>query len=82
VRAYGAEHKPFPHESTLDQWFTESQFESYRMLGWYQMAELVRDVRFGDLPRLFAAAPLNAEKDARPKDAADDDQFRRVAAVI
>ena len=23
----------FPHESTGDQWFSESQFESYRMLG-------------------------------------------------
>jgi hypothetical protein len=23
----------FPHESTTDQWFTESQFESYRSLG-------------------------------------------------
>ena len=23
----------FPHESTVDQWFSESQFESYRMLG-------------------------------------------------
>ena len=23
----------FPHELTIDQWFTESQFESYRSLG-------------------------------------------------
>ena len=23
----------FPHETTVDQWFTESQFESYRALG-------------------------------------------------
>jgi hypothetical protein len=23
----------FPHESTADQWFNESQFESYRRLG-------------------------------------------------
>src|ERR1700730_6855254 len=27
----------FPHESTADQFFTESQFESYRMLGAYTM---------------------------------------------
>src|SRR6185437_6074285 len=32
VRAYGAGHPSFPHESTLEQWFTESQFESYRHL--------------------------------------------------
>ena len=25
--------KIFPHESTADQWFSESQFESYRSLG-------------------------------------------------
>ncbi len=33
VRAYGAASPDFPHESTLDQWFSESQFESYRALG-------------------------------------------------
>jgi hypothetical protein len=30
---YGAVSKNFPHEPTSDQWFSESQFESYRMLG-------------------------------------------------
>jgi hypothetical protein len=25
----------FPHESTIDQWFSESQFESYRKLGYH-----------------------------------------------
>lgn len=30
----------FPHESTGDQFFTESQFESYRMLGIYTMEQL------------------------------------------
>jgi hypothetical protein len=33
VRAYARANQDFPHESTIDQWFTESQFESYRMLG-------------------------------------------------
>jgi hypothetical protein len=33
VRSYAAAHPTFPHESTGDQWFTESQFESYRSLG-------------------------------------------------
>jgi hypothetical protein len=33
VRAYAEMHKSFPHESTADQWFTESQMESYRVLG-------------------------------------------------
>ncbi len=30
---YAATNQMFPHESTGDQWFSESQFESYRMLG-------------------------------------------------
>ena len=26
-------HKDFPHDTTADQWFDKSQFESYRRLG-------------------------------------------------
>jgi hypothetical protein len=33
IRSYATAHPEFPHESTADQWFTESQFESYRSLG-------------------------------------------------
>ncbi len=33
----------FPHESTKDQFFSESQFESYRMLGAYTMEKLCSD---------------------------------------
>jgi hypothetical protein len=33
IMAYAKENEEFPHESTADQWFTESQFESYRSLG-------------------------------------------------
>ena len=33
VRQYKAGHPSFPHESTANQFFTESQFESYRQLG-------------------------------------------------
>lgn len=44
IRAFGMAHPNFPHESTTEQWFTESQFESYRALGEWQMAQLVRGV--------------------------------------
>jgi len=30
---YHGAHPDFPHEPTTDQWFSESQFESYRILG-------------------------------------------------
>jgi hypothetical protein len=33
VRGYASEHLTFPHESTTDQWFSESQLEAYRALG-------------------------------------------------
>jgi hypothetical protein len=33
VLSYKKEHPAFPYDSTKDQWFTESQFESYRTLG-------------------------------------------------
>jgi hypothetical protein len=33
VMAYKAAHPSFPHESTMDQLFTEEQFEAYRALG-------------------------------------------------
>ena len=43
VRAYGNLHDAFPHESTADQFFTESQFESYRQLGENGAARLAPD---------------------------------------
>lgn len=33
VLNFKKQHPIFPHDSTADQWFTESQFESYRRLG-------------------------------------------------
>ncbi|MGO9865341.1 MAG: patatin-like phospholipase family protein [Terriglobales bacterium] len=33
VLAYREQHSQFPDQSTADQWFDESQFESYRQLG-------------------------------------------------
>ena len=34
VRDYRAKHPSFPHESTADQFFDETQFEAYRALGY------------------------------------------------
>jgi hypothetical protein len=33
VAEYAGRHPDFPHETTADQFFSESQFESYRRLG-------------------------------------------------
>ena len=40
---YATAHPAFPHESTADQWFTESQFESYRALGLYAVDRMCVD---------------------------------------
>ena len=37
VRAYAIAHPDFPHETTGDQFFSESQFESYRSLGFHMI---------------------------------------------
>ncbi len=37
---YFCEHPDFPHEPTTDQWFSESQFESYRILGTHCIEEI------------------------------------------
>jgi len=33
ILAYKLDHQAFPHDTTANQWFSESQFESYRVLG-------------------------------------------------
>jgi hypothetical protein len=44
----------FPHESTVNQFFTESQFESYRMLGAYTMQQLCGE-EVGNFPDFIKA---------------------------
>lgn len=43
VRAYANTSAAFPHEPTADQFFSESQFESYRALGEFQCLRLLPD---------------------------------------
>jgi len=49
VRSYAAAHPTFPHESTANQWFNESQTESYRMLGQFTVGEIGTGWRGGSL---------------------------------
>lgn len=35
ITQYASMHPEFPHQTTTDQWFDESQFEAYRKLGHY-----------------------------------------------
>ena len=56
----------FPHESTADQFFSESQFESYRMLGAYTMGKLCADC--GVDFRSFTAGILKTHLRTQPSD--------------
>jgi hypothetical protein len=44
VLEYAAHHEQFPHEPTSDQFFDESQFESYRRLGEHVAGEVFASV--------------------------------------
>ena len=43
IRAYALTHKMFPHESTMNQFFNESQFESYRHLGSWAVDTITKE---------------------------------------
>lgn len=51
---YGQESPTFPHESTADQFFTESQFESYRALGWHVISQLCDPRERGASPTVIS----------------------------
>jgi hypothetical protein len=44
VLAYRRDYPQFPHQTTADQWFTESQFESYRRLGQHVVEQLLKPI--------------------------------------
>jgi hypothetical protein len=54
IYEYFKRSKTFPHESTADQFFSESQFESYRMLGAHTMEMLCSECG-GDFRRFTEA---------------------------
>lgn len=62
VATYRASHPEFPHQSTGNQWYDESQTESYRMLGLHTIREVCAEWSAGlgntglpGLPGLFAS---------------------------
>jgi hypothetical protein len=44
IYGYKARNDDFPHQTTLDQFFDEEQFEAYRELGYRLSAQLFRDI--------------------------------------
>ena len=62
VVSYAAASASFPHESTGDQFFSESQFESYRKLGFTLTREIGDDLEFDSIPAFFAALDGSADE--------------------
>lgn len=58
VASYGKRHPGFPHQSTVDQFFDEDQFESYRMLGQSAANAALRDL-VSVLEKEFGALPVD-----------------------
>jgi hypothetical protein len=56
VQSYRKTHESFPHEPTSDQWFNESQTESYRMLGLHTMDEVLGSLTGPGLENVRKAA--------------------------
>jgi hypothetical protein len=44
ILAFATENLDFPHQTTVNQWFTESQFESYRQLGYWITRRALADI--------------------------------------
>jgi hypothetical protein len=64
VASYAAAHPEFPHQTTADQWFDESQTESYRSLGLLTVDEICAGWEGGSLQSLrqhIETAYLGAE---------------------
>ena len=58
VMEYGSRSPLFPHESTSDQFFKESQLESYRALGEHEIGAVMGTFA-KHVPGLFTAAVLH-----------------------
>jgi hypothetical protein len=64
VLEYRSRNSSFPHQTTADQFFDESQFESYRKLGYHIGAEALHP---GKLVLLYAESIARLDEDRRKK---------------
>jgi hypothetical protein len=62
--SYAAASGTFPHESTGDQFFSESQFESYRKLGYTFASRIGGDAGHDNIAAFFKVAKLCGDHEA------------------
>lgn len=82
VLTYGVDRPTFPHESTADQWFGESQFESYRKLGEHVALKVLRraDDHLGSLSQ--EALMVRLQEAWFPPSGAAEGTFTRHAGEV
>jgi len=51
--SYANESETFPHETTADQWFSETQTESYRQLGFCTISDMTSNFCGSSIRELF-----------------------------
>jgi hypothetical protein len=66
VMNYAKEFRDFPHETTADQWFSESQFESYRTLGRHVIDHVAPTLAFTSVASFVDEVEDNAKKIQEP----------------
>jgi hypothetical protein len=59
VAQYKASNADFPHQPTANQFFTESQFESYRKLGWHVAQTAFESVEVPSIEKLRASNSID-----------------------
>lgn len=63
---YATTYGTFPHQSTGDQWYSESQFESYRQLGFFAVRQLAEGRQeYRDICDLIAEAEEYIKRDEK-----------------
>jgi hypothetical protein len=69
VRSYAIANSDYPHDSTANQWFGESQMESYRALGFEVTDNLIREAleSLKGVPRPQLKDVLQALKNMKPE---------------
>jgi hypothetical protein len=69
VLHYAVDNPPFPQQSTMDQFFDEAQWESYRHIGWQIGEALFRTPEFTEQPAVKGWTPDLAKLNpSAPKD--------------
>jgi hypothetical protein len=66
VEQYRSSHPAFPHESTTNQFYSEDQFESYRMLGLHMVRKSFQGILPGDDPLMIAERMFDVLAPASP----------------